>query len=170
MRCAKKLLFLGMIASIILFAASNGQAGPLGDVPDHPHMFPYTKVLAEDYHLRMIVDHQESEIMLVFEDISEKAVQIMPLKTIDAEVIFAGGDRREFQLKAIDENDVRTHRDAHPVLRLDKRRAGRFVYRADWIKEALDFDLIVSFPFKGKDYKFVFDYSTGGNMFPHHMR
>jgi hypothetical protein len=119
--------------------------------------------------LRLVVDHAESEMLLIFEDISEKAVRIMPLKKIAAEVIFSGGDTKKVEFKAVKKKGKRSHRDAHPVSRLGKRRAGLFVYRADWIKDSLDFDLIISFPFQGKDYKFVFDYSTGGHMFPYHM-
>lgn len=138
-------------------------------IDDHPHFYPYTKVLAEDYHLRLLVDHAESEIMLIFEDITEKAVRIMPLKTISAEVIFPGGDTKIVEFKAEKYKRESTRRDAHPILMLDKRRAGTFVCKADWIKDTPDFDLIVTFPFQGKEYKFVFDYSTGGDMYPYHM-
>jgi len=138
-------------------------------IDDHPHFYPYTKVLAEDYHLRLLVDHAESEIMLIFEDITENAVRIMPLKTIAAEVLFPGGETKMVEFKAEKNERKGTHRDAHPVLRLNRRKAGTFVYKADWIKDSPDFSLIVTFPFQGKDYKFVFDYSTGGDMYPYHM-
>lgn len=164
-----KPMMVFLLAVILSIQVGIGQAETRGDIPDHPHRYPYTKMLGDDYHLRLIVDRDKGRIQLVFEDVSEKAVRIMPLKTIDAEVIFEGGKRREIQFKAVKKHDQWTHGDAHPVFRLVNRRAGLYVYGADWIREAVDFDLIVSFPFQGEDYKFVFDYSTGGHMFREHM-
>lgn len=168
MKYAKQILVFSVLIFVSFFLVANGHTEGQG-IPDHRHSFPYTKVLGEDYHLRLVVDHAESEILLIFEDISEKAVRIMPLKKLAAEVIFTGGDTKKVEFKAVKKKDKRSHRDAHPVYRLSKRRAGQFAYRADWVKDSLDFDLIVSFPFQGKDYKLVFDYSTGGHMFPYHM-
>ena len=168
MKNVKQALVFSVLTVVSFFLVATGHAEEPGII-DHPHAFPYTKVLGEDYHLRLVVDHAESEILLIFEDISEKAVRIMPLKKLSAEVLFAGGKTKKVEFKAVKAKSKRSHPDAHPVYRLSKRRAGKFAYRADWIKDSLDFDLIVSFPFQGKDYKFVFDYSTGGHMFPYHM-
>ena len=168
MKYVKQGMVFSVVIFVSLFLVATGHTEGQG-IPDHPHLFPYTKVLGDDYHLRLVVDHAESEILLVFEDISEKAVRVMPLKNLAAEVIFSGGDTKKVEFKAVKKKDKRTHRDAHPVTMLGKRKAGQFSYRAEWIKDSLNFDLIISFPFQGKDYKFVFDYSTGGHMFPYHM-
>jgi hypothetical protein len=163
----KKMISIFM--AILFIAAGAGQAATRGGIPDHPHLFPYTKVLGEKYHIRLIVDHTEGEMILLFEDISEFAVEIMPLKTIAGELILPGGERRAIEFKAVKDDTAWTHGDPHPVLRLSKRKAGKFLYRADEVKELRDFDLIVSFPFKDKDYKFVFEYSAG-DMYPGHRR
>jgi len=168
MKSVKSIGIILMLTILGSFFNSTGFAAEQ-TITDHPHFYPYTKVLAEDYHLRLLVDHAESEIMFIFEDITEKAVRIMPLKTISAEILFPGGETKMVELKAEKDERKGTHRDAHPVLRLSRRKAGTFVYKADWIKDSTDFGLIVTFPFQGKDYKFVFDYSTGGDMYPYHM-
>jgi hypothetical protein len=163
-------MVISLLTTLCFLISSNGFAEEQG-ITGHPHFFPYTKVLADDYHLRLVVDHGESEMQLIFEDISEKAVRIMPLKTISAEVLFPGGDTKMVEFKAVKNKKKRTsHRDSHPVSRLTKRKAGTFSSNASWLNDSLDFDLIVTFPFQGKDYKFVFDYSTGGHLFPYHMR
>lgn len=137
-------------------------------VTDHPHYYPYTKVLADEYHLRLDVDHNDSTLTLIFEDISEKAVRLVNFKKIDGEVILPGGATRQVELKAVKKGSKRTRRDPL-ITSLGKRKAGRFEVTADWIREITDFDLVVSFPFEGKDYKFVFEYSTRGHMYPYHM-
>lgn len=161
-------LFLSFLAVLGLLVSSNSFALEQ-TITDHPHYYPYTKVLADEYHLRLVVDHNESKLALVFADISEKAVKLVTLKSIDGEIVLPGGETKEVKLTAVKEKDMRSRRD--PLIsRLGKRKAGVFEYKADWIKSATELDLIVSFPFEGKDYKFVFEYSTGGRMFPHHMR
>lgn len=155
------LVTLFLLLSSVSFATEQ-------TVTDHPHFYPYTKVLADEYHLRLDVDHNDSTLALIFEDISENAVRLVTFKTIDGEVILPGGESRKVELKAVKKESKRTRRD--PLIsRLGKRKAGRFVVTADWIRETPDFDLVVSFPFEGKDYKFVFEYSTRGHMFPYHM-
>jgi hypothetical protein len=138
------------------------------NIAKHSHFYPYTEVLAGEYHLRLDVDHNEKKMALIFEDISEKAVRLVTFNVIDGEVIFPGGETQPVKLRAVKEESKRTRRD--PLVdTLAKRKAGRFEAAADWLREATDFDLIVSFPFEGKDYKFVFKYSTGGHMYPYHM-
>ncbi|MEN8136150.1 MAG: hypothetical protein ABFS18_11540 [Thermodesulfobacteriota bacterium] len=155
------LALLGLLASSNSFALEQS-------ITDHPHHYPYTKVLADEYHLRLVVDHNESKLALVFADISEKAVRLVTFKTIDGEVFLPGGETKEIKLTAVKDKSKRTRRDPL-IFNLGKRKAGVFEYKADWIENVTELDLIVSFPFGGKDYKFVFEYSTGGHMFPQHM-
>lgn len=167
MKFTKQGIIISVVTTLFLFLSSGGFAMEQS-IDEHPHFFPYTKVLAEEYHLRLAVDHSDSKMMLIFEDISEKAVRVVSLKTIRGEVLLPGGDTRMVEFKAVKGKSKRTRRD--PLISsLSKRKAGRFEVTADWIKTTPDFDLIASFPFKGKDYKFVFNYTTGGHMFPFHM-
>jgi hypothetical protein len=161
-------LFLSFIAVLGLLASSNAFALEQ-TVTDHPHYYPYTKVLADEYHLRLVVDHNESKLALVFADISEKAVRLVSFKSIDGEVVLPGGETKKVKLTAVKKESKRTRRE--PLIsRLGKRRAGEFEVVADWIRTTPNFDLIISFPFEGKDYKFVFEYITGGHMLPYHRR
>ena len=161
-------LFLSFIAVLGLLVSSNSFALEQ-TVTDHPHYYPYTQVLADEYHLRLVVDHNESKLALVFADISEKAVRLVSFKSIDGEVVLPGGETKEVKLTAVKEESKRTRRD--PLIsRLGKRKAGTFEVVADWIRSTPNFALIVSFPFEGKDYKFVFEYTIGRQMLPHHRK
>lgn len=155
--------------AIVFLSVSSVSFAAEETITDHPHFYPYTKVLADEYHLRLDVDPNDSKLALIFEDISEKAVRLVTFKTIDAEVLLPGGETRKVELRAVEKESRRTRRDPL-VFSFGKRKAGRFEVKADWIRTTPDFDLIVSFPFEGKDYKFVFEYSTGGHMYPYHMR
>lgn len=160
-------LAVSFLATLFLLLSSASFAAEQ-TLTDHPHFYPYTKVLADEYHLRLDVDQNDSKLALIFEDVSEKAVRLVGFKTIEGEVILPGGETRKVELKAVSEKSKRTRRD--PLIsRLGKRKAGRFEVTADWIGVTPDFNLIVSFPFEGKDYKFVFEYSTRGHMYPYHM-
>ena len=161
-------LLVSFLATLFLLLPFSSFAAEQS-ITDHPHHYPYTKVLADEYHLRLVVDHNESRLALVFADISEKAVRLVSFKTIDGEVILPGGETEKIKLTAVKKESKRTRRDPL-IFNLGKRKAGIFELTDDWIRTTPNFDLIVSFPFEGKDYKFVFEYSTGGHMFPHHMR
>jgi hypothetical protein len=152
----------------LLLCFSSGSLAAEETISDHPHYYPYTKVLADEYHLRLDVDHNEKKMALIFEDISEKAVRLVTFNTIDGEVILPGGESRKVKLTAVKEESKRTRRDPL-VTTFGKRKAGRFEAEADWLRTATDFDLIVTFPFADKDYKFVFEYATSGP-YPYHMR
>lgn len=160
-----KTMTLYLLAAALFLPSGIGLAETAAGTPDHIHIFPYTKVLDEDYYIQMIVEHREDELWLVFEDTSARAVRILPLKTIRAELIFEGGERLEIEFKAVADGHQWTHGRAHPILRLGTIMAGKYVYQADWVKEAGKFDLIVSFPFKDTQYRFAFEYSIGGQMY-----
>ena len=161
-------LFLSSIAVLGLLASSNSFALEQ-TVPDNSHYYPNTKHLADEYHLRLDVDHNESKLTLVFADISEKAVRLVTFKSIDGEVILPGGKTKKVKLTAVKKKSNRTKRESL-VSRLHKRKAGEFEVVADWIRTTPHFDLIVSFPFEDKDYKFVFEYTIRGNKLPHHRK
>jgi len=161
-------LFLSFIAVLGLLVSSNSFALEQ-TVTDHPHYYPYTKVLADEYHLRLVVDHNESKMALVFEDISERAVRLVSFKSIDGEVVLPGGETKEVKLTAVKKESKSGRRDPL-IFNLVRRKAGEFEVVADWIRTTANFDLIVSFPFEGKDYKFVFEYTSGGHMSPQHRR
>ena len=161
-------LFLSFIALLGLLAASNSFALEQ-TVTDGTHYYPYTKHLADEYHLRLDVDHNESKLTLVFADISEKAVRLVKFKSIDGEVILPGGETKKVKLTAVKKESKSGRRDPL-IFNLTRRKAGKFELVADWIRTTPNFDLIVSFPFEGKDYKFVFEYTIGDHALPHHRK
>jgi hypothetical protein len=161
-------LFLSFIAVLGLLASSNSFA-LAQTVTDNSHYYPYTKHLADDYHLRLDVHHNESKLALVFADVSEKAVRLVSFKSIDGEVILPGGETKKVKLTAVNKKSYRTKREPL-VSRLVKRKAGEYEVVADWIRTTPNFSLVVSFPFEGKDYKFVFEYTIGRQILPHHRK
>ena len=42
----------------------------------HTHKYPFTEVMG-DYHVRLDVDHANEEMLLIFEDISERKVKLL---------------------------------------------------------------------------------------------
>ena len=156
--CKKRLFTAVMFLAAIIFGYGHASA-EISNVPaDHSHYYPFTQNLADKYHVRLAVDHESGKMMLVFEDVTENEVRLIRVKTIKAEVIFADGKIEETIFRVNKKFPRSTHRDAHPIKQLKKRKAGTFVYRADWIKSTPQFDLKVSFPFKKSVYDFVFNY------------
>ena len=122
----KNAVIISVSTAMGLFLSGNGFAMEQ-TISDHPHFFPYTKVLADEYHLRLDVDHPDGKMYLIFEDISEKAVRIMPLKNVAGEVLLPGGKTMVVEFKAVKQGkSTRTRRDPL-IFSLKKRKAGRFV-------------------------------------------
>ena len=161
-------LFLSFIAVLGLLVSSNSFALEQ-TAPDNSHYYPNTKHLAYEYHLRLDVDHNESKLALVFADVSEKAVRLVSFKSIEGEVVLPGGETKKVKLTAVKKKSYRTKKETL-VSRLHKRKAGEFEVVADWIRTTPNFALVVSFPFEGKDYKFVFEYTIGSQKLPHHRK
>jgi len=161
-------LFLSFIAVLGLLVSSNSFALEQ-TVTDNSHDYPYTRHLADEYHLRLVVDHNESKLALVFADISEKAVRLVKFKSIDGEVVLPSGETKKVKLTAVKKKSYKTRRESL-VSRIVKRKAGTFEFVADWIRTTPNFALIVSFPFEGKDHKFIFDYTIGRQLLPHHRK
>lgn len=123
-------------------------------VPPHPHYYPFTEVLGEKYHVRLLVDHQTGEVALVFEDISEKPIKLLRLRRIKGKAMLPDGTVKEeiFRAVKVFDHSHWTHRRAHPTFRSKKRWAGNFTNSAEWVKRTPKFKLQVAFPFQGSDH------------------
>ena len=119
--------------------------------PEHSHYYPYTKNLAEEYHVRLEVDHNGGRMALLFEDISENKVRLLSVKAIDSVVVFPDGKTENVTFKTVKKPFRSMHTHTHPIRQLKKRRAGFFVHKANWITTTSQFDVEVTFPFKGKE-------------------
>jgi len=150
-------LILVISLSVFLFGCAEKTTVDHSLIPEHPHYYPYTKNLAEEYHVRLEVDHNGEKMALLFEDISENKVRLLKVKTINAIVVLPHGKTEKAIFKAV-KKTFRSKHKSHPIRQLKKRRAGVFVYRGNWIATTSQFDVEVTFPFKGKEYNFVFNY------------
>lgn len=160
--------------SLILITLGCATANKVKEthVPPHSHYYPFTEGLGEKYHVRLLVDHQTGEAALVFEDISEKPIKLLRLRSIKGKALLPDGTVKEemfWAVKGLDHSHW-THRRAHPVFRSKKRRTGTFTTSAEWIKTTPKFKLQVAFPFKGSDHELTFRYEVPGGKIPFHRK
>lgn len=137
----------------------------------HPHDYPFTEVIG-DYHLRLVVDHADGEMALVFEDISEKPIKLVGFQRIKGEVTLPDGTVKEEIFRAVKTSTHSrhwTHKRAHPVVS-KKRLVGIFTAGPEWIKTTPKFALEVIVPFKGRDYQLAFQYEAPAGKVPYHRR
>ena len=151
-----------LVISLSVFLSGCGEKTTVDHslIPEHSHYYPYTKNLAEEYHVRLEVDHNGGWMALVFEDISENEVRLLFVKAIGSVVILPDGKTEAVTFKTVKKPFRSIHRHTHPISQLKKRRAGVFVHEANWIATTSQFDVEVTFPFKGKEYNFVFNYKS----------
>jgi hypothetical protein len=135
-------------------------------VPPHPHHYPFTEVL-DDYHVRLVVDHNSGEMALIFVDISEKAVKVVRVQRIMGKATLPHGRVIEetFRSEKHPGEKYKTRRS-----RFKKRLAGMFTAQAEWVKTTPKFGLTVLFPFKGTDRQLTFNYEVPGGEIPFHRR
>ena len=133
----------------------------------HSHYYPFTEVL-EDYHVRLVVDHTEGVMILVFEDISERPIKAVRLQRIKGNAILPDG-------KVIKE----TFRAKKPLGTSGRPRGSKFYFgrsvgkfnnQAEWVKTTPKFDLKVTFPFRGTDRELAFNYEVYGGKIPSHKK
>ena len=152
-------LLLAILLSLFLSGCAEKTTVDHSLIPEHSHYYPYTKNLADEYHVRLEVDRNGGQMALIFEDVSENKVRLLKVKTINAIVFFPQG-KTEKAIFRIVKKPFRSKHKSHPIRQLKKRRAGFFAHKANWIKTSPQFDVEVTFPFKGKEYNFVFNYKN----------
>jgi hypothetical protein len=126
-------------------------------IETHPHKYPFTEVI-NDYHVRLEVDHIDGKMFLIFENISEKPIKFLEMRTIKAEVIFPDNSFREEVFRPIKTLFYRPQR----------RKASTYVAQDEWLKTTPSFILKVKIPFKEKDYELIFNYEVPGGEIPLH--
>jgi hypothetical protein len=157
-----------LVPSVIVAGCASGVKQPT-EPPPHAHLLPFTQVLGE-YHLRLVVDHSDKEMTLVFEDMSEKPVRPVRFQTINATVVLPDGTEKKAVFRAVDQSvhAHATHRSPHPVLRFQK--FGIFTAKAEWLEATPKFTLDVVVPIEGQDHRLTFNYEAPGGKIPYHRR
>ena len=136
----------------------------------HSHYYPFTEVIG-DYHLRLIVDHADGDMALVFEDFAERPVKPVEFDNIEGKVTFPDGRVQEETFRART-NPGEKYRRRYYSRKYGSmpRQRGIFTARGEWIKSTPKFTLEVAVPFKAKDYQLTFQYETPGGKVPYHRR
>lgn len=122
----------------------------------HLHKYHFTEVMG-DYHVRLEVDHGKGKMFIIFEDISERPVKLLSLKTIGSKVIFPDGT-----IKTV------TFRSLRPIYRklISLRKSGIYVVRKEWLETTPSFVVKVKIRFKGRKYELTFNYEVPSGKIP----
>jgi len=132
--------------------------------PPHTHYHPFTAVIG-DYHVRLVVDHREGELTLIYEDISEKPVKVVSSRSIEGKVLLPDGTIKNVTFHAVKVHWGRQRR--YPPTR---RLAGTFHAEAEWIKTTPKFELVAELPLKGAHYERTFEYEVPGGKIRFHRK
>ncbi len=132
--------------------------------PPHSHYYPFTAVLG-DYHVRLLVDHTEGELTLIYEDISETPVKVVSSHSIEGKAVLPDGTIKDLRFHAVKEHWGRQRR--YPPTR---RLAGTFRAEAEWVKTIPKFELTTELPLRGEYYERTFEYEVPGGEIPFHRK
>ena len=138
--------------------------------PPHSHYYPFTEVIG-DYHLRLIVDHGDGDMALVFEDFTERPVEPITYDSLEGKVTFPDGtvQQQTFRARTSPGDKYRRRYYSRKYGSMPKQR-GIFTVRGDWIKTTPVFTLQVTVPFRGERHQLTFQYEAPGGKVPYHRR
>ncbi len=133
--------------------------------PPHSHYYPFTQVIG-DYHVRLVVNHTEGELTLIFEDSSEKPVKIVRSRRIKGKAVLPDGTIEDviFYTSKVPWGPRRRH--YHPR----KRLAGTYYAQAEWVEITPRFELTAQLPLMGEYYERIFEYEVPGGELPVHRK
>lgn len=129
----------------------------------HEHKHPFTEVIG-DYHLRLVVDHDEGKMALLFEDIKEEPARLVHLEWIYGRVLLPDGAVKDVYFKPTRPMRHKFIHKHHRHMRF--RLAGTYVVQTDWLKSNPRFELQVPLLFKGKEYKLIYNYEMPSSAGP----
>lgn len=165
---------MGMLMSCVLLVfawscASEARRGVYEPIP-HSHYFPFTEVIGH-YHLRLIVDHADGDMALVFEDFAERPIKAVECRSIQGKVTLPDG--------RVEEATFHSHTDPGEKYRRRyysrkygsmPRQCGIFTAGGEWIKTTPVFTLEVTVPLMGERHQRTFEYEAPGGEVPYHRR
>lgn len=162
-----------LMSCVLLFfawgCASEARRGVHEPVP-HSHYYPFTEVIG-DYHLRLIVNHADGDMALVFEDFAERPVKPVEFESIKGRVTFPDGTVQEETFRARTRlGEKYTRRYYSRKYGSMPRQQGIFTAPSEWIKTTPTFTLEVMLSFQGRNYELTFQYEAPGGQIPYHRR
>lgn len=138
--------------------------------PPHSHYYPFTEVIG-DYHLRLIVDHADGDMALVFEDFAERPVEPVTYESLEGIVTFPDGtaQRETFRARTSPGEKYRRGYYSRKYGSMP-RQQGIFTARGEWIKTTPSFTLEITVPFMGQRHHLTFEYEAPSGKVPYHRR
>ncbi len=156
---------------VLVFVGCASKAEkPLHQLVPHSHYYPFTQVIG-DYHLRLIVDHADGDMALVFEDFAEQPIKAVECGSIDGKVTLPDG--------RVEEVTFRPHTDPGEKYRRRyysrkygsmPRQCGILTAGGEWIKTTPAFTLEVTVRLMEERYQRTFEYAAPGGEVPYHRR
>ncbi len=161
-----------LIAFVVLFLALGCAPRAKEEMvqpPPHSHYFPFTEVIG-DYHLRLIVDHADGDMALVFEDFRERPTKPVKCHSIQGKVTLPDGSVEEVVFES-HTSLAEKHRGRYYTRRSTMpRECGIFTTRGESIKTAAAFTLEVEVPLSGERYQRTFEYEAPSSGAPSHRK
>jgi hypothetical protein len=160
-----------LLVLLIFFLALGCASGAKQTVqpPPHSHYFPFTEVIG-DYHLRLIVDHVDGDMALVFEDVHEQPIKAVKCREIEGKVTFPDGSADKVTFRA-DRTAGKKYRQSYITRRSAiPRECGVFTAEGEWVKKTPKFTLDVKVPLMGERYQRTFKYEAPEDEVPYHRR
>jgi hypothetical protein len=137
--------------------------------PPHSHYFPFTQVIG-DYHLRLIVDHVDGDMALVFEDFAERPLKPVECNNIEGKVTFPDGSVEEVEFRTYTSPGEKYRRRYYSRKYSMLNQCGIFTARREWIKTTSKFTLEVTVVLRGERYQRTFEYEAPGGGMRYHGR
>ncbi len=166
---ANRLFLLMLLFYLAGMGCASKSKQQLPEPLPHSHYYPFTEVIGE-YHLRLIVDHREGNMALVFEDFAERPVKPVKYDSINGKITFPDGTVKEEKFIAKINLCSRYCRRYYSRKYGFPRQRGVFTSEAKWLKTTPTFNLEVTVPFNGKDYALTFQYEALGGKIPYHRK
>lgn len=161
-------LIFFVVLSLALGCAP-GEKRQVTEPPPHSHYFPFTEVIG-DYHLRLIVDHADGNMALVFEDFAERPIKAVECKSIQGKATLPDGRVEELTFRT-HTTPGEKHRHRYYTRRSTMpRECGIFTAEGEWIKKTPAFTLEVTVPLMGERHERTFAYEAPGDEVPYHRR
>jgi hypothetical protein len=136
----------------------------------HSHYYPFTQVIG-DYHLRLIVDHADGDMALVFEDFAERPIKEVECNSIQGKVTLPDGRVEEVTFRAHTSPGEKYRRRYYSrKYGSMPRQCGILTAEGEWIKTTPAFTLEVTVPLIGERHQRTFEYEAPGGEVPYHRR
>lgn len=161
-----------LIFFFVLFLAlgcAPGKKRQVAEPPPHSHYFPFTQVIG-DYHLRLIVDHADGDMALVFEDFAERPIKPVECTSIQGKATLPDGRVEELRFRADTTHGKKFRHRYYTRRSTMPRECGIFTAKGEWIKKTPAFTLEVIVPLMGERHERTFKYEAPGGEVPYHRR